>query len=114
MRRVILLAILSLAVSAFAQTKPASKPAPRMEPLPELPPPPPIPGPDEPSVRIPVQESDKVEEIRDAGRVIALKVTPVGGKPYYLYDTTGNGNWMRRDSLDDGVRVPMWPIKQWE
>jgi hypothetical protein len=39
-----------------------------------------------------------------------LKVTPPGGAPYYLIDTTGNGNWMRRDTLDDGVRVPMWPI----
>jgi len=83
---------------------------PKLEPLPEPPPPPPIPGPDEPAVRIPVQEADKVEEIREGGRVVMLKVTPAGGKPYYLVDTTGNGNWMRRDSLDDGVRVPMWPL----
>jgi hypothetical protein len=115
MRRLIFLVILALASGAWAQSKPVpNRPAPKMEPLPEAPPPPPIPGPDEPSVRIPVQESDKVEEIRDGGRVVALKVTPVGGRPYYLYDTTGTGNWMRRDSLDDGVRVPMWPIKQWE
>jgi 6-phosphogluconate dehydrogenase (decarboxylating) len=40
-----------------------------------------------------------------------LKVTPKGGgKPYYLVDTTGQGNWTRRDSLDNGVRVPMWPL----
>jgi hypothetical protein len=39
-----------------------------------------------------------------------LKVTPPGGRPYYLVDTTGSGNWMRRDPLDDGVRVPMWPL----
>ena len=38
----------------------------------------------------------------------------LNGKPYYLIDTTGNGNWMRRDSLDDGVRVPMWPIHTWD
>src|SRR5215831_13164189 len=112
MRRLIFLVFLLAATGLLAQ--PAPHVAPKMEPLPEPPPPPPIPGPDEPSVRIPVQSSDKVEEIRDGGRVIALKVTPVGGRPYYLYDTTGNGNWMRRDSLDDGVRVPMWPIKQWE
>ena len=90
---------------------------PKLEPVPERPPP--APGtagtPDEPSVRIPVQESDKVEAIRQGGHVVMLKVTPAkGGKPYYLVDTTGNGNWMRRDSLDDGVRVPMWPIKQFE
>jgi hypothetical protein len=80
------------------------------QPLGEALPPPPMPGPDEPGVRIPVQEGDKVEETRDGGRVVMLKVTPPNGKPYYLIDTTGNGNWMRRDSLDDGVRVPMWPI----
>ena len=49
-----------------------------------------------------------------AGRVIALKVTPkAGGKPYYLIDKSGQGNWMRRDSLE-GVTVPMWPIKTFE
>jgi hypothetical protein len=40
-----------------------------------------------------------------------LKVTPKsGGKPYYLVDTTGAGQWQRRETLDDGIRVPMWPI----
>jgi hypothetical protein len=82
----------------------------QLEPLAEPLPPPPIPGPDEPAVRIPVQEGDKVEETRDGGRVIMLKVTPPHGNPYYLIDTTGNGNWMRRDPLDDGVRVPLWPV----
>jgi len=101
--------LLSAMCMAAATAQPQPRP-PVLEPLPEPPPPPPIPGPDEPSVRIPVQETDKVEEIRDAGRVVMLKVTPAGGKPYYLVDTTGNGNWMRRDSLDDGVRVPMFPI----
>jgi hypothetical protein len=108
MRR-LLATMLVLAVFAVAaQPRP-----PKLEPLPEPPPPPPIPAErdaDEPRVRIPVQESDLVEPIRQNGRVVAVKVTPPNGKPYYLIDTTGNGNWMRRDSLDDGVRVPMWPI----
>jgi hypothetical protein len=82
----------------------------KVESFPEPPPPPPMPEADEPAVRIPVEARDKVEEIRDGGRVVMLKVTPPGGRPYYLIDTTGNGNWMRRDSLDDGVRVPMWPV----
>ena len=94
-----------LCTAAVAQ----SKRPPKLEPLPE-PPPPASPGPAEPGVRIPVQEGDRVEEIRQGGRVVMLKVTPPNGKPYYLVDTGGNGNWMRRDSLDDGVRVPMWPI----
>jgi len=102
MRRVALVMFMCAAAAAPAQEK--------VEPFPEPPPPPPMPEADEPAVRIPVQERDKVEEIRDGGRVVMLKVTPPGARPYYLIDTTGNGNWMRRDALDDAVRVPMWPI----
>jgi hypothetical protein len=109
MRRLALFLLALFAASALAQNRP-----PKLEPLPEPPPPPAIPGPDEPQVRIPVQEGDKVEEIRDGGRVVMLKVTPPNGKPYYLVDTNGSGNWMRRDSLDDGLRVPMWPIKTFD
>ena len=97
------------AAGALAQSRP-----PKLEPLPEPPPPPPMSDTDEPRIRIPVQKTDKVEELRQGGRVVMLKVTPPNGKPYYLVDTTGNGNWMRRDSLDDGVRVPMWPIQTFD
>jgi hypothetical protein len=105
MRRCIAAVLLLVAAGALAQ-----QPPPKLEPLPEPPPPPPGVQPAEPGVRIPVQKEDKVEEIRQGGRVVMLKVTPPNGKPYYLVDTTGNGNWMRRDSLDDGTRPPMWPI----
>jgi len=74
-----------------------------------------MPGPDDPKVRIPVQEGDKVEELRDSGgNVRALKVTPPGGNPYYLVDTQGTGQWIRRDSLDVDFRVPLWPIKTFD
>jgi hypothetical protein len=109
MRRALLVALALLLSSPAAAQR---KPPPKLEPLPE-PPPPAMPV-DEPSVRIPVQEGDKVEHIRQGGRIVAVRVTPPNGKPYYLVDTTGNGNWMRRDSLDDGVRVPMWPIHTWD
>jgi hypothetical protein len=46
--------------------------------------------------------------------VIAVKVTPPGGRPYFLIDTSGNGNWMRRDSLDTGLAVPMFPIHEFD
>jgi hypothetical protein len=96
-----------VSLGASAQSRP-----PQLEPLPEPPPPPPIPaaGADEPRVRIPVQEGDKIEPVRRGGQVIAIRVTPPSGKPYFLIDTTGNGNWMRRDSLDTGLAVPMFPI----
>ena len=105
MRRLLLVGIFLISIG-HAQNRP-----PKLEPLPEPPPPPPLPSLlDEPAVRIPVQKEDRIEEVREGGRVVMLKVTPPNGPTYYLVDTTGNGNWMRRDSLDDGVRVPMWPI----
>jgi hypothetical protein len=107
MRRVFLSAFLLVAGSALAQ-----QPRPEVQ-RPEVPPPPRIaiePGADEPRVRIAPQAGDRVEEIRENGRVKMLKVTPANGVPYYLVDTTGSGNWMRRDSTEDGLRVPMWSI----
>jgi hypothetical protein len=110
MRRVLFLALALAAGSTLAQQRP------QLEPLPEPPPPPPMRdgAADEPRVRIAPQEGDRVEEVRENGRVVMIKVTPPGGKPYYLIDNTGNGVWARRDSLDDGVRVPMWTIKTFD
>jgi hypothetical protein len=113
MRRILAILLVSVAFAASAQPRP-----PKLEPLPEPPPPPPIPsgpgGVEEPRVRIPVQEGDKIEPIRQGGRVVAVRVTPPNGKPYYIIDTTGNGSWIRRDSLDDGVRFPMFPILEFD
>jgi len=104
-------ALLVLSSAASAQ----SKRPPELEPLPEPPPPPEIPGPDDPRVNIPVQKGDKVEEARDSsGRVVAVKVTPPGGAPYFLVDVSGTGQWMRRDSLDPDFRVPLWIIRTFD
>ena len=59
-----LLALLFVISSSWAQ---AQKPPPKLEPLPEPPPPPPMSEDGEPVVRIPVQEGDKVEEVREGG-----------------------------------------------
>ena len=110
MRRVLFLVLLSAAAGVLAQQRP-----PKLEPLPEAPPPPLIrDGADDPRVVIKPQEGDKVEEVRDGGRVVMLKVTPPSGVPYYLLDLLGNGNWTRRESLDTGNRVPMWTIKTFD
>ena len=101
-------ALLFVATTLGAQTPP-----PKLEPLPE-PPPPRSDASDAPRVRIPVREGDEVEEVRDGGRVVMLRVTPKDGPPYYLVDTSGNGNWVRRESTDSGLRVPMWPIRTWD
>jgi len=84
-------------------------------PLTEPPPPPDVRegSAEEPRVRI-GEPQEVVEEIRDNGRIVMLKVTPPGGAPYYLIDTTGNGNWVRRDPTDPGIRAPMWVIRSFD
>jgi hypothetical protein len=110
MRRAFFLVLSVAATGVLAQQRP-----PKLEPLPEAPPPPVIrDGADEPAVRIAPQEGDKVEEIRDGGRVIMIKVTPPGGVPYYLQDTLGTGNPATREALDSGIRPPMWTITTFE
>ncbi len=113
MRKALFSLLLAVSLPVFAQTGAL----PKLEPLPA--PPPPAPGlsnadAGEPRVNIPVQKEDKVEEVRENGRVVMMRVTPPNGVPYYLMDNTGNGNWIRRDALDSGVRVPMWTIRTFD
>ena len=111
MRRALLSALAAAALAAAGAAR-AQQPPPKLEPLPEAPPPAADSG-DEPRVQIKPQEGERVDEVRDGGRVVMLKVTPAHGAPYYLIDT-GPGGWIRRDSLDPGVRVPMWTIKTFD
>jgi hypothetical protein len=113
MRKLLFPLLLAAALPVFAQSGAPLK----LEPLPA--PPPMAPGLSDsddsgPRVNIPVQKEDKVEEFRQDGRVVMMKVTPPNGVPYYLMDNTGNGTWTRRDSLDSGVRVPMWTIRTFD
>jgi len=95
-------------LGAVAQPAP---PPPKLEPLPEpLPPPPQVAAdPDlEPQVTIVQRENETVEEFRVKGRLTMLKVTPRHGRPYYLVPEGPDGSFVRHDSLDTGLRVPMW------
>jgi len=104
MRRVLFPILWTAATVTWAQQPP------KLEPLPEAPPPPVVRDPaDDPRVRIAPQEGDRVEEVRDNGRVVMLKVTPPNGIPYYLLDPTGEGSSVRSQT-DTGLRVPMWTI----
>ena len=107
MRRVFLILAMLLALPAAAQQAPAG-----LQPLPEPPPPPPgIVDPSlEPQVTITKRGEDRVEEYRVNGKLYMLKVTPPHGTPYYLIDQKGDGLMTRQDTLDTGLRVPMWVI----
>ena len=80
MRRLLPLLFAILALNVAAQTRP-----PKLEPIPEPPPPPP-------------------------GRLYMQKITPPHGVSYSLGDHGGDGQWVRQDSKDAGLRVPMWVI----
>lgn len=107
MRRLIVVLLSAVALNVAAQTRP-----PKLEPLPEPPPPPAgsLNESLEPQVTIIKRGADKVEEFRIGGKLYMLKVTPPHGVSYYLVDNTGDGTWIRQDSRDSGLRVPMWVI----
>ena len=65
---------------------------------------------EEPLVIIRKRGEDKVEEYQIDGRIQVIKVTPLIGFPYYLYDDTGDASYISDGVLDDGVRPPMWSI----
>jgi len=99
---------LAVAQIAFAQKTPAP---PVLEPLPEAPPPPPEVANDpelEPQVTIVRRDRETIEEYRVSGRLIMIKVIPKAGRPYYLVADGPNGSFVRHESLDTGLRVPMW------
>ncbi|TMH62929.1 MAG: DUF2782 domain-containing protein [Betaproteobacteria bacterium] len=99
-----------IALTAFAQKAP---PPPQLEPLPEAPPPPPeiASDPDlEPQVTIVRRENETIEEFRVNGRLTMVKVTPRHGRPYYLVADGASGGFVRRDSLDSGLKIPLWVL----
>jgi len=65
----------------------------------------------EPEVVITKKGEDRFEEYRVGGYVYMIKVTPKKGRPYYLVDRTGNGQFDRSDLVPD-FRPPMWIIKK--
>ena len=96
--------------SAFAQDRL------KAQPIPEPPPPPPgfeLDPALEPQVTILKRGEDSVEEYRISGKLYMVKVTPPGGRPYYLIDERGDGKFTRQESHDTGLRPPMWVIHSW-
>ena len=104
----LLIAAFAWALEAAAQKAP---PPPKLEPLPEPPPPPAEVAADpdlQPQVTIIQRENETIEEYRVNGRLTMIKVTPRHGRPYFLVAEGVNGAFVRRDSLDSGLRVPLW------
>lgn len=107
MRRLLFALFLIVALPVAAQNRPTG-----LQPLPDVPPPPPgvFDASMEPQVTIVKRGDNKEEEFRINGKLYMVKVTPAHGVPYYLIEEKGDGKWARQESLDSGLRVPMWVI----
>jgi hypothetical protein len=82
----------------------------------DIPPPPNIPhdaSDSAPQITIRHHGSEKVEEYRANGRLYMIRITPAGGKPYYLIDNKGDGQFVRRDMVQGNISPPMWVLHQW-
>jgi hypothetical protein len=107
LRRTLVLVLFALALPLAAQPRP-----PKLEPLPELPPPPPgaADRPEDAPVRI-ESKQDQVEEQLVDGRHV-VRVTTPSGQEYWLVEDLQDGTGIKNESLDHGVRAPLWVIKR--
>jgi hypothetical protein len=56
---------------------------------------------------------ERIEEYRFKGKLYKTKVTPARGPAYYLIDTKGDGSFVRVDGPDIKMSVPMWILLEW-
>lgn len=109
MRLISVLLLGSLSGGVFA----ADAPAPDLKPLP---PPPKMDSSTqdsdlEPQVTIVTKKDMVVEEYRLHGKLYKIKVIPKVGKPYYLVDDRGDGEFSRYEGPDGAnMRPPRWVI----
>ena len=67
----------------------------------------------EPEVRIIKRKDAVIEEYRVNGKLRYVKITPAKGKPYYMYDSNGDGVLESRE--DDLANPPInrWKLFEW-
>ncbi|MGF6592685.1 DUF2782 domain-containing protein [Pseudomonas sp. 2835] len=67
----------------------------------------------DPEVTIRTEGDKTIQEYRQNGFLYAIKVTPKGGKPYFLVRADGSdGNFVRSDQPD--MLIPSWKIFEWK
>lgn len=101
-------ATLFLALATTQGAPPKDVPIPEKEPAP-------VSRDDAPTVTIRSSDNgDRVEEYRMGGQIYMVRVTPVRGRPYYLYDDDRNGRLDRTDADRNDVRPVYWTIYEWD
>ncbi len=68
---------------------------------------------DVPDVTITPRPETKVEEFRVNGKLRYIKITPAKGKPYYLFDSDGDGEVDAMETGVDKARVNQWLLMEW-
>jgi hypothetical protein len=67
----------------------------------------------DPEVTIRTEGDKTIQEYRQNGFLYAIKVTPKGGKPYFLVRADGtDANFIRSDQPD--MLIPSWKIFEWK
>ena len=67
----------------------------------------------DPEVTIRTEGDKTIQEYRQNGFLYAIKVTPKGGKPYFLVRSDGtDANFIRSDQPD--MLIPAWKIFEWK
>jgi len=84
-------------------------------PIPRKAPPPPGSEQVAPTVTIHTEgNGDRVEEYREGGKVYMVRIVPVRGKPYYLYDDDRNGRLDRSDADRHTIAPVYWTLYEWD
>jgi Protein of unknown function (DUF2782) len=100
--------LLTLMLSGLAVAAAPSDRPPELKPVPGG-----APGPDDaPAVTIKESSQGKVVEYRANGKLFMLKVIPKVGKPYYLVDRIGDGQFVWQGNLGSNLQPPMWVLKE--
>jgi len=111
---VLFCAAAALAASPVPARAADAAPPPALEPLPDIPPPPNLEDAElEPQITITQSKGETREEARINGTLVWIKVTPRHGRAYYLIPDAGGNTYIRRDSLETGLKVPMWVLFSW-
>lgn len=106
--KILALALILATLPAAAADK-APAPPPGSKPVPDGAP---VPGNiGEPSITIRNKGNERIEEYRLKGKLYMMKVTPPKGKPYYLVDQLGRGEFTRNDGPTPPMSVPQWVVK---
>ncbi|WP_328983813.1 DUF2782 domain-containing protein [Thiorhodovibrio winogradskyi] len=110
--------MMALALLGFATNAPAQAPMdnPIYLPTPDLPAAPgTYPGDGiEPEVTITETESEVITEYRIRGKLYMVKIDPLAGPPYYLFDTDGDGQLDSEENRNGpNLSVPQWLLFSW-